>query len=267
MDHTVAWLRTLGDRISVFTQANLGPGSARNLGASQARGEYLAFLDSDDHWFPWTLQTYETIIRQSARPAFIAGKPLRFRTDAELLEAEELPLSIARFDDYLASGDAWRWWGVSSFVMQREAVLACGGFATENINGEDADLALKLGIAPGFVQIMEPVTFGYREHASNLTANLSKTVAGAWHKIRMEQAGRYPGGASRATERWRVLTRHLRPVILACLRTRRRAEAWNLYRSTFAWHWQLGRWKFLAGCFLQAIICRWRMLPTEPGPT
>jgi hypothetical protein len=126
---------------------------------------------------------------------------------------------------------------------------------------------LKLGTAPGFVQITEPVTFGYREHATNLTANLDKTVAGAWHKVHMEQMGRYPGGASRALERWHVLTRHLRPVILACLRTGRRADAWNLYRATFGWHWQLGRWKFLVGCWLQALIYRSRMIPPEPGPT
>lgn len=37
-------------RLRVITQANAGPGVARNTGMDQATGEYLIFLDSDD-WF------------------------------------------------------------------------------------------------------------------------------------------------------------------------------------------------------------------------
>lgn len=40
----------LDKRIKVFNQANSGPGATRNLAISQATGEYIAFLDSDDWW-------------------------------------------------------------------------------------------------------------------------------------------------------------------------------------------------------------------------
>lgn len=39
------------DRITYLVQKNSGPGAARNLGTRQARGEFVAFLDSDDLWF------------------------------------------------------------------------------------------------------------------------------------------------------------------------------------------------------------------------
>jgi len=255
-DETKEYLATLGDRVRVFTQSNQGPGAARNLGVSHANGEYVEFLDSDDLWFPWSLETYASVIRNSDKTAFIAGKPFRFRDEEELNDIKREGLSSRKFPDYLASGDEWRWWGASSFVVQRDAFESVGGFANQWVNGEDADLALRLGVARGFVQINAPFTFGYREHAASEMKNLDLTVAGATYKLCAEQAGKYPGGQARARERWRILTRHIRPVALECLRRGTRSEAWKLYRTTLRWHFQLRRWKFLVGFPLRACLPR-----------
>ncbi len=51
-DDTEKILRQLDAPISYYKQENSGVAAARNLGAYNAKGEWLAFLDADDAWYP-----------------------------------------------------------------------------------------------------------------------------------------------------------------------------------------------------------------------
>lgn len=253
-DDTPQVLERFGNRIKLLSQQNLGPSRARNLGAKAATGEYLAFLDSDDIFFPWTLGTYAQVIESYSRPAFIAGKPFMFSDVTDLQSAAESSVMVASFSDYLASGDQWRWWGASSFVINRNEFEAVGGFVDEWINGEDADLAMKLGVANGFVQITQPATFGYRTHETNETKNTERSLQGVEHMLRSELAGGYPGGPERQLERWRIMCRHAKPMSLDCLHHGWLGAAWRLYQTMFYWNMALGNWKYLIGFPIKTIF-------------
>lgn len=54
-DDTMKVLASYGDRITIIEQANGGAGAARTAGLKQARGDWIAFLDSDDIWYPGRL--------------------------------------------------------------------------------------------------------------------------------------------------------------------------------------------------------------------
>lgn len=49
---------TKDERVRVFHKENGGVSSARNMGLDEARGEWIAFVDSDDWVFPEWLQTF-----------------------------------------------------------------------------------------------------------------------------------------------------------------------------------------------------------------
>ena len=55
-DGSVAALAPFRDKVILIEQQNRGPSVARNRGIEVSKGEYIAFLDADDRWFPGKLQ-------------------------------------------------------------------------------------------------------------------------------------------------------------------------------------------------------------------
>ena len=242
-----------GARLNLVAQPNLGNGAARNRGIAQARGRYVALLDSDDLWFSWTLGFYAALLEKHDYPAFLAGAPFLFDHDAGLQDEPQLTLDealqsarVEAFGDYLASGTDWRWWGVSSWVLRRDA-LEDKAFFERHFNGEDHDFALQMGVEAGFLDVQKPATFAYRKHAGNATFSAVRSAGGMELLIANERAGLYPGGAKRAKERRAILSRHLRPGILEELQQGHRKRAWWIFKRTLGWHLQLGRARFLLG--------------------
>ena len=64
-DATLDTLNKLDDpRLVIVSQENAGPAAARNRGVQHARGQYIAFLDSDDQWYPDFLESVNRLIEQ-----------------------------------------------------------------------------------------------------------------------------------------------------------------------------------------------------------
>lgn len=256
-DRTVDVVAQYGDRVCILRQQNRGPGAARNLGIAQASGRYVCLFDSDDLHFPWTLATYARLLQQYGEPAFLTGQPHVFHDPAELATVRPGCDRVETFEDYYAASDAWRWFSASSFVVRRDVLQSLSGFVEEPINSEDCDLAMQLGTARGFVHVLAPVTFAYREHPASLKSDLVRAYRGVSHLIDQEQHGRYPGGGERRAQRIEILSRHIRPFALDCARCHPRF-GWDLYLRTWSWHVRLRRWKFLAGLPVQALLHRAR---------
>ena len=245
-----------GERMQVFEQSHAGPGAARNRAVAASSGRYLAFLDSDDLWFPWTLAFYRQTLKEHDFPAFLMGEPLVFQNSSQWQRALKRPLAPAKanaFADYFGAQLATDWLSTSSFVVRRDA-LATKTFCERAINCEDIDFTMQMGVEPGFVKVQHPPTFGYRQHAGGITSSTHRTLHGIEFLIESERAGRYPGAAGRRRQRLRVLGRHVRPALLEFVGCGYRRRAWLALGRTLRWHLELGRARFLAAFLLRALL-------------
>lgn len=72
-------------RISIYTRIEPGPGgyAARNLGIEKAQGEWVAFLDADDEWYPHHLEKMKELASKYPEVYFMACGWETFRNNVK----------------------------------------------------------------------------------------------------------------------------------------------------------------------------------------
>jgi GT2 family glycosyltransferase len=70
-DDTRTIVESYGPRVVYVRQANAGVSAARNFGMRHARGEFIAFLDSDDSWEPWKLEAQVAALRRHPKAGLV----------------------------------------------------------------------------------------------------------------------------------------------------------------------------------------------------
>jgi glycosyltransferase involved in cell wall biosynthesis len=78
-DRTPEILKSYGSKLKLIQQRNRGPEIARNTAAALAQGEYLVYLDSDDLFLPFALETFDKVIRATDSPPLLLGSILFFQ--------------------------------------------------------------------------------------------------------------------------------------------------------------------------------------------
>lgn len=260
-DGTVEHLLEKEKDVKVVRLPHGGPGAARNAGIAIARGTYIAFLDSDDAWFPWTLQVYDEVIRRHERPAFLTGTALSWSKASS--DEEGGAVTTVSFPSLLdaCQGEMPPVGGTPSICLRADVVRRAGGFAARDMNAEDVDLWFRLGTAAGFVQIVSPPVFRQRKHAGNVSLALQPALIGARHLIQTEKAGGYPGARRFQRRRRRVIAANTRSVIFDALRHGLFRPACGLLWSTLRWQLESGHFCFVAAFPFLVLRAAWAVRP------
>ena len=172
-DGTAEVLAAYGDRIRVLRQKNSGVAMARNAGIAAARGEYLAFLDSDDAWYPRKLE--RQMPRFDAEPSLglvhcgaetidSEGRTLKMSVDGMEGDVAEAMLRLDR-EVIMPQG--------SSIVVPKRVAEDVGGFDARLPPSEDWDFCYRVAARYAVGYVAE-VLVRYRLHGSGIHMNIGR---------------------------------------------------------------------------------------------
>ena len=148
VDNTISVIKEFSHQLKddflklVELGCNSGPGRARNVGINISKGQLLAFLDSDDSWYPEKLE----IAMKYFPEADIVYHDLDIytpKTKRSLKGTRRRKLSSAPFVDLMVNGNALI---NSSVVVKKTIVNNVGGLSEDPslVAAEDFDLWLKI---------------------------------------------------------------------------------------------------------------------------
>jgi glycosyltransferase involved in cell wall biosynthesis len=165
-------------RLRVVAQTNLGVCAARNRGLAEARGEYVAFLDSDDTWDPTCLEKLHAAL--SAAPnaalAYCGWQNLG------LPGGRGAPFVPPDYEGEHKIADLFRncRWPIHAALTRRSAIEEAGRFDARFNTSEDYLLWLKIGIVHTMVRVAEVLAYYHFHGGQQATGNRFRIAYNHW---------------------------------------------------------------------------------------
>jgi len=150
---------------------NVGLAATRNVGITNSKGEYVAFLDADDEWHPRKLELQMKHIAANVVIACDVEEFLTFPPQLRVFsEAQESDIEVVRssfkfsFYNYLTG---------ASVLAPKAILLKVGGYDESLRSCEDYDLWLRLLEARVMLVHLRLPLYYYRFNTSGLSKNIN----------------------------------------------------------------------------------------------
>jgi hypothetical protein len=186
-------------RIRAFHQPNLGLPASRNRGIGLARAAWIAYLDSDDVWFPHTLAHYAGAVEATPSARFVFGYAHRLCGDTitELRGVHQ--------DRAVGTRELFQRMFLTPLTVchRRELWRQAGSFDPQLVWCDDYDLFLRMSLLCRFEPLGQLLGLR-RRHDRNLSA-----PSGASYQAEAEVLRRFAAGQGRDALDERLIARRL----------------------------------------------------------
>jgi glycosyltransferase involved in cell wall biosynthesis len=168
-DDTATALARRDFRVRVLSQARRGVAAARNAGARQAKGKYLAFLDSDDLWLPKKLELQMAFMQRNRGVAICQTEEIWLRRGVRV---------NPKIKHRKPGGDIFRRClalcivSPSAVIMSNEFFDRLGGFDETFPVCEDYELWLRVAVEQPVALIETPLVVKRGGHADQLSRSM-----------------------------------------------------------------------------------------------
>ncbi|HYB27421.1 MAG TPA: glycosyltransferase [Solirubrobacteraceae bacterium] len=196
-DGTDDVVRRIDDpRVRYLSQPNRGPAAARNAGIEQARGKYVAFLDSDDLYLPSFLERGERALKETPGAGFaytdayvfdaVSGKVRR----RSAMDRNRPPVPPPADREAFLLELLRRNFVYVAVIVPSTVLERVGGFEESLKGPEDYELWLRIltrGYRAAWISGRQAL---YRKHAAQLSGNvvtMTRSLCAVYEGLRMEE--------------------------------------------------------------------------------
>lgn len=179
-DNTRELVASYASRIKYIYQDNKGPSAARNNGIRNAKGNLIAFLDSDDLWHPDKLAKQVAVFVENPSLSFLATGYGEINTKYEVIKTNVLQSSELRS---LQRKEMYKNFFATSSVMVKKTCFNKAGLFNENLHfAEDWEMWIRILKYYSFDYVPN-LLVQYRVHPIKITTTSVSNNITDWKKV------------------------------------------------------------------------------------
>jgi len=156
---------------------NKGVAAARNTGIMQARGEYIAFLDSDSQWMPEKIQKQLKVFHEGSQELGLVGSG-RINVGGKHSGKKWIPNAFGDIYKKFLRGNCYPG-GPPEIVIKKQCLEKVGLFDERLLCYEDIDLYIRIAKCYHFDAVTEPLVEIDFDAPNALSSNTLARFTGA----------------------------------------------------------------------------------------
>ena len=170
----------------VSHKTNLGASAGRNTGVEKARGEYIAFLDSDDRWMLNKLEKQMAVFQKKTstgvvycRYYIVKGKRKEISSWPEISKYNGKLHEELLIGNFITS---------SSALLKKKILEKSAGFDTKLPAYQDWEFFLRVSKYANFAFVDEPLFYQYQDEKNRISESREKRIHAVRYILRKNQA-------------------------------------------------------------------------------